>query len=187
MLLLFPCRESVTLRFVVLGEDDFRAQLEARISRYASQRDDLQGKLVELNHQLNSLDKRLEAAIEMYRLEFNAEPEAAKEVKPPPAELGIRRRARSDGSSWNQVVSQVLEDAGVPLHLNDIWDRIRETGFDTGSKDPLRSLASVVVRHPDVHRTGRNTYALRTVRAQPQETLDLASDEAAPAHEGEAA
>jgi hypothetical protein len=83
----------------------------------------------------------------------------------------------------------VLDAAGTPLHLNDIWHRIQETGFDTGSKDPLRSLASVLVRHPDVHRTGRNTYALKTVSVQSQETLDLAGGEAvhAPAHEGEAA
>lgn len=172
------------------AEDEFRAQLEARISRYASQRDDLQAKLVELNHALNSLDKRLDTAIEMYRLEFSVDPEAAKEVRPIPVELlaGRRRRNRSDGSSWNGVVSQVLEDAGSPLHLKDIWRRIQETGFETGSKDPLRSLASVLVRHPDVHRTGRNTYALKSVSAQSQESLDdLASDEAAPVHEGEAA
>lgn len=166
---------------------EFRAQLEARIARYAAQRDDLQAKLVELNHALNSLDKRLETAIEMYRLEFGAEPEAAKEVSPTPLELGGRRR-RSDGSSWNQVVAQVLTDAGSPLHLNDIWTRIEATGFETGSKDPLRSLASVLVRHPEVHRTGRNTYALKSLGAQPQESLDgLATDETVPVHEGEAA
>lgn len=170
------------------AEDEFRAQLEERISRYASQRDDLQAKLVELNHQLNSLDKRLEAAIEMYRLEFNAEPEAAKEVKPVPVELtGGRRRPRSDGSSWNLIVSQVLEDAGTPLHAREIWHRIQESGFDTESKDPLRSLASVLVRHPAVHRTGRNTYALKTVSVQSQESLDLPHGEVAQAHEGEAA
>jgi hypothetical protein len=169
-------------------EDDFRAQLDARIKRYASQREDLQAKLVELNHALNTLDKRLDAAIEMYRLEFDAEPDAAKDVRPVSVDVtGSRRRQRSDGTSWNQVVSEVLEEAGSPLHLNDIWHRIEQTGFETGSKDPLRSLASVLVRHPDVHRTGRNTYALKAATTQSQETLDLASGEATPAHEGEAA
>ena len=171
------------------ADDDFRAQLEARIIRYASQRDDLQAKLVELNHALNSLDKRLETAIEMYRLEFGTEPEAAKDVRP--AAVGLttgRRRHRGDGSSWNQIVSQVLVDAGSPLHLNEIWRRIADTGFETGSKDPLRSLASVLVRHPDVYRAGRNTYALKTVSPRSQETLDdLAPQHVSPVHEGEAA
>jgi hypothetical protein len=164
----------------------FKGQLEVRIRRYAIQRDDLQAKLVELNHALNSLEKRLEAAIEMYRLEFGTDPEAAKEVRAAP--LGGRRRQRSDGSSWNQIVAQVLADAGTPLHVNDIWRRIEESGFETGSKDPLRSLASVLVRHPDVHRTGRNIYALKTVGAQSQESLDgLALQEAGRVHKGEAA
>lgn len=170
------------------ADDEFRVQLEARISRYVSQRDDLQAKLVELNHALNTLDKRLDAAIDMYRLEFDTEPDAVKEVRPASlAGGGVRRRHRDDGTSWNQVVAQVLDEAGSPLHLNEIWRRVQETGFETGSKDPLRSLASVLVRHPDVHRTGRNTYALKSASAQPQESLDLASSEATPAHEGEAA
>jgi hypothetical protein len=172
----------------VANEDEFRAQLDARISRYASQRDGVQAQLVELNHALNSIDKRLDAAIEMYRLEFDAEPDVAKEVGPSSLRrAGGRRRQRNDGSSWNQVVAQVLEEAGSPLHLNHIWQRIQETGFDTRSRDPLRSLASVLVRHPEVHRTGRNIYALKSVSAQLQESLDLAAGEATPAHEGEAA
>jgi hypothetical protein len=167
-------------------QDEFRAQLEGRISRYAAQRDDVQTKLVELNHALNSLDKRLEAAIEMYRLEFGVDPEAAKAVRPAQGE-GARRRQHRDGSSWNVVVARVLAEAGSPLHLNDIWHRMEQAGFETASKDPLRSLASVLVRHPDVYRTGRNIYALKSISAQAQESLEgLAAGEVVPA-QGEAA
>jgi hypothetical protein len=172
----------------VEDQDDFRAQLEIRIGRYASRRDDLQARLVELNHTLNSLDKRLEAAIEMYRLEFGVEPPGAADIRSTPRERVVSRRSGQDGTSWNAVVAQVLAEAGSSLHLNDIWARIQLTGFETGSKDPLRSLASVLVRHPDVHRTGRNTYGLRAIGAQQQEPLDgLVSIDAAPPAEGEAA
>lgn len=167
--------------------DDFRAQLELRISRYSTQRDELQTKLVELNHALNSLEKRLEAAVAMYRLEFGTDPEGITDGRPTSSDLATRRRSSRDGSSWNQVVVQVLMEAGSPLHLNDIWAQIQQTGFETGSKDPLRSLASVLVRHPDVHRTGRNTYALKSIGLQQESLEGLTSGETTTAAEGEAA
>jgi hypothetical protein len=169
--------------------DGFREQLEARIARYASQRDELQSKIVELNHALSSLDNRLDVAIQMYRLEFGVEPDAATHVRlASPALTSHARRSRDDGSSWNQVVTQVLAEAGTPLHLNDIWRRVAESGFSTAAKDPLRSLASVLVRHPGIRRTGRNIYALKTASASPQDPIDgLDVAETAPIQEGEAA
>jgi hypothetical protein len=140
--------------------------LETRIARYAAQRDHLNRELIELNHALNSLEKRLDAAAEMYRLEFGEDPPAV----PPIAERPKRRRVRSQGESWNGAIEAVLRDAGEPLHINEIWRRVQERGFTTTAKDPLRAIASVLVRHPNAIRTHPNTYAL-TNGDQPQQSL----------------
>jgi hypothetical protein len=136
-------------------QSEFRAQLETRIRRFAAQRDELRKQLMEFNHALNSVEKRLETAVEMYRLEFEADP---------PVDAGTRekpQRVRTLGAeSWNEAVAAVLRDASEPLHIKDIWKRVQERGFTTTAKDPLRAIASVLVRHPDAVRTAPNTYAL---------------------------
>ena len=158
------------------SKDDFRSQLEERIRRYAAQRDSTQAQLVELNHSLNATEKRLDAAVEMFRLEFGEEP------------ASLPRTAQMEGPTWNDAVVSELGKAGAPLHLNDLWSRLQQAGFETEAKDPRRALASVLVRHPDVHRTGPNTYGLRTQHG-PQESIDgLVSENATPStQQGEAA
>lgn len=149
------------------NDTDFRAQLEARINRYASQRDRLNTDLIELNHTLNSLEKRLEAAVEMYRLEFGEDPPSM----PNPSTRPQRRPVtRPEGQSWNNSVEEVLADAGEPLHINEIWRRLQQRGFQTTAKDPLRAIASVLVRHPEAVRTQPNTYGLAN-GDQPQQSL----------------
>ena len=145
------------------SKDDFRSQLEERIRRYAAQRDSTQAQLVELNHSLNATEKRLDAAVEMFRLEFGEEPASLPQGMAPSSTKSTRRRtAQMEGPTWNDAVVSELGKAGAPLHLNDLWSRLQQAGFETEAKDPRRALASVLVRHPDVHRTGPNTYGLRT-------------------------
>lgn len=168
-------------------EDDFRSQLEERITRFVAQRDQVQGQLVELNQSLNSLDKRLEHAVEMYKLEFGAEPPIATEATRPRSRAP--RRTRTEGPSWNESVATVLRDADEPLHVNELLRRLIEGGFHTEAKDPIRALASVLVRHPDVHRTEPNTYAIDGTEAKrSQQSLEGLNANGAPhPHEGEAA
>lgn len=175
------------LSFRVPSEDDFRSLLEERITRYVAQRDQVQGQLIELNQALNSLDKRLEHALEMYKLEFGADPPIETETTRRPSRAS--RRTRSEGPSWNESVATVLRDAGEPLHINDLLRRLIEGGFQTEAKDPIRALASVLVRHPDVHRTEPNTYAIDGVQAKrSQQSLEGVDADGAPhPHEGEAA
>lgn len=137
---------------------DFRAQLENRIARYATQRERLNTELIDLNHALNSLEKRLEAAVEMYRLEFETDPPSLPEGSEPQPK---RRESRPAGESWNAAIEAVLAEAAQPLHINEIWHRVQQRGFQTTAKDPLRAIASILVRHPVAFRTQPNTYALR--------------------------
>lgn len=151
-----------------IDDQGFREQLADRIRRYGEQRDRVQKQLLELNHTLLTTQQRLDTASEMYRLEFDEEPpftDATKTLTTLPigsAETvkGKSRRVRSGGPSWKETVVGVLREAGEPLHLNEMWDRMHAAGFETESKDPRRSLASILVRHAGVVRTGRNTYGL---------------------------
>lgn len=155
------------LTLLLENDTDFRAQLETRIDRYASQRDRLNTDLIDLNHALNSLEKRLEAAVEMYRLEFGEDPPS---LPSPSTRQQKRSVARPQGQSWNNSVEEVLADAGEPLHINEIWRRLQQRGFQTTAKDPLRAIVSVLVRHPETVRTQPNTYALANGN-QPQQSL----------------
>lgn len=137
------------------GDTDFKAQLESRIRRFAAQRDELRNQLVEFNHTLNDIEKRLETAAEMYRLEFKADPPVVGA-----GQAGARRTLREGGESWNEAVEAVLTEASEPLHITEIWDRVQQRGFTTTAKDPLRAIASILVRHPGAHRTSPNTYTL---------------------------
>jgi hypothetical protein len=137
-------------------DSDFRAQLEARIDRFLAQRDELRKQLVEFNHALNAVEKRLETAVEMYRLEFEADPP---QVESTGQQLTAPRVGRP-GESWNTAIEAVLTEAGAPLHITEIWNRVQKRGFTTTAKDPLRAIASVLVRHPQAKRTDPNTYAL---------------------------
>ena len=145
-------------------EQNFRNQLATRIRRYAEQRDRVQHQLTELNQTLLATQRRLDTAVEMFRLEFNEDPPiSGLAEKVTPADESTprsKRRGRSIGPSWNDAVVEVLREARGPLHLNEIWRRMEASGFETESKDPRRSLASVLVRHSDIVRTGRNTYGL---------------------------
>ncbi len=164
-------------------DGDFRSQLETRIDRYATQRDRLNTQLIELNHALNSLEKRLEAAIEMYRLEFDADPPSGVATQTP------KRRATSrGGESWNSAIEAVLTEAREPLHINEIWRRVQERGFQTEAKDPLRAIASVLVRHPAATRTEPSTYALENGSSkQAQQSLVTVAGETASARPQEGA
>lgn len=145
-------------------DPEFQAQLERRIATYRSMRAGIQEKLVDLNHELTSVGGRLEAAERLYREEFKAEP---------PGGTGTKRfrgsRSRLE-RPWRPAIAQVLSDAREPLHVKEIWRRLADSGFETNSVDPVRSIVSIAVRDPEIHKVAPNTYAL----APALETAQLA-------------
>lgn len=154
-------------------EDEFRAPLERRISTLRGLRNALHEQLRALHHELNSVDRRLERAEDMYRSEYGEEP--------PDAETRTRRRrasrirgAQGAQPQWQDAVLAVLRAEGRPLHVKEIWERLRASGFQTEAIDPLRSIVAIAIRHEDkFRRTGPNTYGLN------------GDSELAPSEEGE--
>lgn len=154
------------------GEDtSFRGQLEERIATYRGQCGRIRGKLVELNRDLNDVERRLEAAEELYRREFGLVPPGSE----PPRRPGRKPRTpgeRGRQDSWRDAIVSVLNARGQPLHVKEIWQALVDSGFQTASRDPLRSIVSIVVRDSQIERTAPNTYGLCGTNSESQMSLD---------------
>jgi hypothetical protein len=142
-------------------EDEFRIPLERRIATLRGHRELLQDQLRDLHRELNSVDRRIEAAEELYRREFDTEPPETAEGSVQPRTRRIRR-VRTEQLTWRDAVIRVLDDEGGPLHAREIWRRLEESGFETIANDPLRSVVATAIRMPDqITRVGPNTFALK--------------------------
>lgn len=141
-------------------DDVFRTQLERRIATLRGHRGLVEEQLRDGHHELNSVDRRIDAAEELYRREFGAEPPNTTANVLPRRATRIRR-SESGQLSWRDAVIQVLQKEAAPLHARDIWGRMKESGFQTDADDPLRSVVATAIRTPDrIHRVGPNTFAL---------------------------
>jgi HB1, ASXL, restriction endonuclease HTH domain len=141
-------------------DDDFRISLERRLATLRGNRSLHEEQLRDLHHELNSVERRIEAAEELYRREFDAEPPDST-VRVHTRRSTRIRRAEAGQPSWRDAVIGVLREADRPLHAREILQRLQESGFQTDAADPLRSVVSVAIRMQDeVHRTGPNTFAL---------------------------
>ena len=142
-------------------EDEFRIPLERRITALRGHRDLLQDQLRDLHHELNSVDRRIKVAEEMYRQEFDAEPPDVKNPAAHPRRETRIRRANAGQMPWREAIITILRESGSPLHARDIWRKLQESGFQTDAKDPLRSVVAVAIRTEDhIRRVGPNTFAL---------------------------
>jgi hypothetical protein len=150
-------------------DDGFREQLEKRISTYRDQGARIRTRLTELNHDLLDVDRRLEAAEELYRREFGLQPPGSEAPR-----SGRRAAAGANGQqqSWREAIVAILSARQRPLHVKEIWQALVDAGFQTESRDPLRSIVAIAVRDPAIERTAPNTYGLRGVGDAPQMSLD---------------
>lgn len=141
-------------------EDEFRIPLERRIATLRGHRVLLQEQLRDLHHELNSVDRRIEAAEELYRREFDKEPPDSTATVHPRRATRIRR-AETGQPSWRDAVIGVLQRSDRPLHAREIWERLQQSGFQTDAADPLRSVVAIAIRTEDrIHRVAPNTFAL---------------------------
>ena len=59
------------------------------------------------------------------------------------------------------LVVELLEEVGGPLHYREIEQRLRESGkFEAGGRDPANTLLGRFFNEPRLTRTGRGTYSL---------------------------
>lgn len=160
-------------------DDEFRIPLERRISMLRGHREMLQDQLREQHHELNSVDRRIEAAEELYRGEFGGEPPDASATTRSRRATRIRR-AEAGQPSWRDAIIDVLRRSDRPLHAREIWRRLQESGFQTDAADPVRSVVATAIRTSDrIRRTGPNTFALNGNDSDEDQQLRVGADRSA--------
>lgn len=134
------------------GGEPFEAHLQQRIERARAMRHALRARIEELEQQRRGVERRLRAAEQLYEAEFGH-----------PVEPGSRAETngRFSDFGWGAALLSVLGEAGKPLHVKEIWKELRDGGFRTEARDPLRSLVAIAVRNPRVVKVGPATYRLR--------------------------
>lgn len=147
---------------------DFREALRTRIVRYSELEAKVAERVAELEVELDDLRRRRQSAEELHKAEFGDDPA----IYQPAAGAEPVRAAESPATyvavsmgplfamTWSEAITSVLADAADPLHVTDIWRRMRDGGFTTTTQDPLRSIVSIAVRTPEIVRAGPNTYSL---------------------------
>ena len=144
---------------------EFRALLARRIADYRAEASQLDARIAELQSILDDLTARLAAAEELYEAEFGDLPPHGHVLQRAHHQLGMPvadgpLSGLYTGMSWASAIGEVLRDAEGPLHIKDIWERLRLGGFRTASRDPLRSVVSIMVRDPGFLKVGPNRYTL---------------------------
>lgn len=131
--------------------EPFEAQLRRRIEHARELRSTLRMRIHDLEQQRHAVERRLRAAEELYRAEFGHHA----------APTSVDAEGRYVDMAWREAVIEVLREATEPMHVREIWQRLRAGGFRTDAQDPLRSLAAIAVRTPALQKASPNTFVLR--------------------------
>lgn len=142
----------------------------SRIDRHRSLLDRLDQQVGDLQREREIVRGRLESAERLYQAEFgevytsvrSIPIDIPKEIEPLP-----EREGPLTDLGWGEAIERVIEEAGRPLHVKDIWNLLTEGGFRTEASDPKRSIVAIVIRNPGVFvRVAPNTYAIERLLAQ---------------------
>ncbi len=148
--------------------------LEQRISMYERKLKDLQKKREMLGDEIGTVEKYLELAKTLYRLEVDKAKLASLSsqiasnekgnVSPPEADVASKSReillgrSKYVGRSVPDAVYMVLQEVGRPLHAKDLYQRLKEGGMPIRGKTPVTSIATSLKRDHRFRKVGPNTF-----------------------------
>ena len=154
--------------------EDIIGGLEQRISVYERKRKELQKKREQLGEEIASVERYLELAKTLYRVEADkaklaslsiqiashkkgdvSSSEAAVASKSREILLG---RSKYVGRSVPDAVYMVLQEVGRPLHAKDLCQRLKEGGMPFRGKTPVTSIATSLKRDSRFRKVGPNTF-----------------------------
>ena len=154
--------------------EDILSGLEQRISVYERKRKDLQKKREQLGEEIATVEKYLELAKTLYRLEAdkaklaNLSSQIASHEKGnvPASDIDVAAKSREIllgrskyvGRSVPDAVYMVLQEVGRPLHAKDLYQRLKEGGMPIRGKTPVTSIATSLKRDPRFRKVGPNTF-----------------------------
>jgi len=154
--------------------EDILSGLEQRISVYERKRKDLQKKREQLGEEIATVEKYLELAKTLYRVEADKTKLASLSIQIASQEKGnvsasdidvatksreiLLGRSKYVGRSVPDAVYMVLQEIGRPLHAKDLYQRLKEGGMPIRGKTPVTSIATSLKRDSRFRKVGPNTF-----------------------------
>jgi septal ring factor EnvC (AmiA/AmiB activator) len=154
--------------------EDIIGGLEQRISVYERKRKDLQKKREHLDEEISSVEKYLELAKTLYRMEADKAKLASLSLQIGSHEKGnvsasdidvatksreiLLGRSKYVGRNVPDAVYMVLQEVGRPLHAKDLYQRLKEGGMPIRGKTPVTSIATSLKRDSRFRKVGPNTF-----------------------------
>jgi hypothetical protein len=153
---------------------DISDGLEQRISVYERKLKDLQKKRELLGEEIAPVEKYLELAKTLYRVEadkaklasLSSQIFSGEEGHLSSADVDVASKSREIllgrskyvGMSVPDAVYMVLQEIGRPLHAKEIFQRLKEGGMPIRGKTPVTSVATSLKRDPRFRKVGPNTF-----------------------------
>ena len=154
--------------------EDILRGLEQRISVYERKRKDLQKKREQLGEEIATVEKYLELAKTLYRVEADKAKLASLSIQiashekgnVPASDIDVAAKSREIllgrskyvGRSVPDAVYMVLQEVGRPLHAKDLYQRLKEGGMPIRGKTPVTSIATSLKRDSRFRKVGPNTF-----------------------------
>lgn len=153
---------------------DITVGLEQRISAYESKLKDLKKKRERLNEEIATIEKYLELAKTLYRVEADKAKLASlssqiitDEKGGPPLPVTdvtdqsreiLLGRSKYVGMSVPDAAYMILHEAQRPLHAKELCQRLIEGGMQIRGKTPVTSVATSLKRDPRFRKVAPNTF-----------------------------
>ena len=153
---------------------DIIVGLEQRISVYESKLKDLKKKRERLNEEVATVEKYLELAKTLYRVEadkvklanlssqvitdergtlplsVNDDADQSREI--------LLGRSKYSGMSMPDAAFVILRDAGRPMHAKELYKQLIEGGLQIRGKTPVTSIATSLKRDSRFRKVAPNTF-----------------------------
>lgn len=150
--------------------------LEQRIRVYETKLKDLQKQRELLGEEIATVEKYLELAKTLYRVEADKAKLASLSNEIIPDEEGHLSSAGADATSKSReillgrskyvgmsvpdAVYMVLQEVGRPLHAKELYQRLQAGGMPIRGKTPVTSVATSLKRDPRFRKVGPNTFEI---------------------------
>ena len=149
---------------------DILGGLEQRIRVYERKRKDLQKRREQLGEEIATVEKYLELATTLYRVEADKAKLASLSLQIASHEKGevsasdvdvaaksreiLLGRSKYVGRSVPDAVYMVLQEVGRPMHAKDLYQRLKEGGMPIRGKTPVTSIATSLKRDSRFRKVG---------------------------------
>jgi len=153
---------------------DITVGLEQRISAYETKLKDLKKKRERLNEEVATIEKYLELAKTLYRVEADKAklaslssqiitdekgslPSPVADVTDQSREI-LLGRSKYVGMSMPDAAHMILREAHRPMHAKELCQRLMEGGMQIRGKTPITSVATSLKRDPRFKKVAPNTF-----------------------------